>query len=340
MKLYTIDEYVEGVLKRNRRMIAKTITLLESSNPKYEKFGNEILEKLLPYTGKSMRIGISGVPGVGKSTLIENFGLYLISKGKKVSVLAVDPSSKISGGSIMGDKTRMEKLSAEENSFIRPSPSSGSLGGVARKTRETMLVCEAAGYDIIMIETVGVGQSEVMVASMVDFFLVMMLPNAGDELQGIKRGIMEFADTIMINKIDASEERLVKLAKSQFENVLHFLKPYNENWLPKILTCSALKNKGIEDFWKILLEYNKVMSENKELDKRRQKQRKEWMWNILQDGLEGMFKRNKEISPLIKELEQKVLSGITTPTNAASIILEKFIKTVSKAESLWDLINY
>lgn len=339
MKLYSKDDYLKGVLSQNRRMIAKTITLIESHNPAHEKFGNEILEDLLSHTGKSMRIGISGVPGVGKSTFIENFGLNLIKKGKKVAVLAVDPSSKISGGSILGDKTRMEKLSATEKSFIRPSPSSGSLGGVARKTRETMLICEAAGYDVIMIETVGVGQSEVMVASMVDFFLVMMLPNAGDELQGIKKGILEFADAIIINKADGENVQGAKLAKKQFENVLHLLGSNNRLWSPKVLTCSALEGRGINDFWEVLLKHKKILTESGELQSKRIVQRKEWLWNILQDGLQNIFKRNKDISSLIKILEEKVLSGGTTPTKAASLILEKFICNVSKADNLWDLIN-
>ncbi len=339
MKLYSKEDYINGVIERKRRMIAKTITLVESRNPEHEKFGNEIIESLLPHTGKSIRVGISGVPGVGKSTFIESLGLQLIKQGKKVAVLAVDPTSQISGGSILGDKTRMDKLSAETDAFIRPSPSSGTLGGVARKTRETMLICEAAGYDVILIETVGVGQSEVMVASMVDFFLVMMLPNAGDELQGIKKGIMEFADSIIINKYDIANEQSIKIAKRQYENVLHMLGSGDEDWTPQVLLCSALKDKGIDEFWDTLQQHREAISKNGKLNEKRKHQRKEWMWNILQEGLMNMFKRNKTVSELTDTLEKRVLSGEATPTGAASLILDEFIKTVSKADTLWDLIN-
>jgi LAO/AO transport system kinase len=339
MKLYDIEEYINGVLNHKRRMVAKTITLIESTDPDHEKFGNEIIEKLLPHTGKSIRLGVSGVPGVGKSTFIESLGLHLIQQGKKVAVLAVDPSSKISGGSIMGDKTRMDKLAASTSSFIRPSPSSGSLGGVARKTRETMLICEAAGYDVIIIETVGVGQSEVMVASMVDFFLVMMLPNAGDELQGIKKGIMEFADTIVVNKADGENMDSAKRAKAQYEGVLHILSKTIEEWDPKVLTCSSINNQGIEEFAQVLYQHHKIMEQTGHLEDKRKKQRKDWMWNILQNVLQSMFKRNTEVSALLNDLETKVLSGEMTPTKAASLILDEFVKNVSKAESFWDVIN-
>lgn len=340
MKLFSKEQYIDGVLSGNRRMLAKTITLIESRNPEHEKFGNGVIEKLLPHIkGNSIRLGISGVPGVGKSTLIEALGQHIINQGKRVAVLAVDPSSQKSKGSILGDKTRMDKLSANKDAFIRPSPSSGSLGGVARMTRETMLICEAAGYDVIIIETVGVGQSEVMVASMVDFFLVMMLPNAGDELQGIKKGIMEFADTILINKVDGENETKAKIAKRQYENALHILKPDNDAWSPKTLLCSALKNTGVKDFWDVVTEHHQIMTENGYIPEKRKKQRKEWMWNILQEALQSMLKRNKEVSGLADKLEDQVLNDTTTPTKAASLILDKFMNTVSKADSLWDLIN-
>ncbi len=339
MKLYELDEYIDGVLNHKRRMIAKTITLIESVDPKHEQFGNEIIEKLLPHTGNSIRLGVSGVPGVGKSTFIESLGLHLIEQGKRVAVLAVDPSSKISGGSIMGDKTRMDKLSASPSSFIRPSPSSGSLGGVARKTRETMLICEAAGYDVIIIETVGVGQSEVMVASMVDFFLVMMLPNAGDELQGIKKGIMEFADSIVVNKADGENIDSAKSAKAQYENVLHILSKSVEEWEPKVITCSSIKNRGIDEFADLLYQHHDIIEKSGHLDNKRKEQRKEWMWNILQNVLQSMFRRNSQVSSLLRDLEVKVLSGETTPTKAASMILNEFVKNVSKVDSFWDVIN-
>jgi LAO/AO transport system kinase len=256
-----------------------------------------------------------------------------------VAVLAVDPSSKISGGSIMGDKTRMDKLSASPSSFIRPSPSSGSLGGVARKTRETMLICEAADYDVIIIETVGVGQSEVMVASMVDFFLVMMLPNAGDELQGIKKGIMEFADSIIVNKADGENIDSAKRAKAQYENVLHILSKTIEEWEPMVLTCSSVKNWGIKEFTDILYKHNDIMKKTGNLEDKRKQQRKEWMWNILQNVLQSMFRRNSQVSHLLRKLETKVLSGETTPTKAASMILDEFVKNVSKVDTFWDVIN-
>ncbi len=339
MKLFNKDDYINGVLSCNRRMLAKTITLIESKNPEHEKFGNEIVESLLIHTGKSIRVGISGVPGVGKSTFIESLGIYLIEQGKKVAVLAVDPSSQISGGSIMGDKTRMDKLSAMPEAFIRPSPSSGSLGGVARKTRETMLLCEAAGYDIILIETVGVGQSEVMVASMVDLFLVLMLPNAGDELQGIKKGIMEFADIIIINKADGENIQSAKLAKSQYDTALHILKSDTDGWKPRVIMCSALNNIGIKDVWESIVEHRQTLIEKNIFDDKRKAQRKEWMWNIIQDGLYAMFRRNKEIYEVLADFENKVISGETSPTKAASIILDKFIKSISNAESFWDLIS-
>src|SRR5690554_5541424 len=239
----TID--VDLLLSGNRRALAKAITLIESKRDVDRAKSQELLERILPHSGKSIRVGISGVPGVGKSTFIESFGLYLLSQGKKLAVLAVDPSSPIAGGSILGDKTRMEYLSREENAFIRPSPSEGALGGVALKTRETMLLCEAAGYDVILVETVGVGQSEYEVASMVDFFLVLMLPNAGDELQGIKKGIMELADALVINKADGESMNYAEQTRRHYQNALHLLR-HTSFWTPQVLTCSALKNENIE----------------------------------------------------------------------------------------------
>jgi len=240
---------LEQILQGNRRAIAKAITLLESTRSESFEQGQELLESLLPYAGKALRIGITGVPGVGKSTFIEAFGLFLIEQGHRVAVLAVDPSSQLTGGSIMGDKTRMNELAQHPEAFIRPSPSSGILGGVARKTRETMLICEAAGYDVVIVETVGVGQSETMVSSMVDLFLLLMLPNAGDELQGIKKGVLELADLVVVNKSDGKQESLAKTAQAEYRKALHLLPSTKTSWTPKILRCSSLEKRGMDEIW-------------------------------------------------------------------------------------------
>ena len=254
------QDYVRGVLARNRRMIAKAITLIESSHPAHQELARTVVDRLLPGTGKAIRLGITGVPGVGISTFIESFGMMLVQKGHQVAVLAVDPSSSRSGGSILADKTRMERLSTEERAFIRPSPSGGTLGGVARKTRETMLVCEAAGFDVIIVETVGVGQSESTVASMVDFFLVLMLAGAGDELQGIKRGVLELADAIAINKADGDNVEKAEKARKAYETAVHLLTPSSPNWTAPVLTCSALEMTGIDEIWETSLEHGKTLS--------------------------------------------------------------------------------
>jgi len=319
--MHNVD--IKKILEGNRRSLAKAITLIESKLYKHRAHAQEILKDILPHTGNSLRIGITGIPGVGKSTFIETFGLYLISQGKKVAVLAVDPSSPISGGSIMGDKTRMEQLSNNEMAFIRPSPSSGSLGGVAQKTRETMLLCEAAGYDVILIETVGVGQSEYEVASMVDFFTVLMLPNAGDELQGIKKGILELADAIVVNKSDGESINLAQRTMSHYSSALRMLTP-TSFWKPKVLNCSALEKKGIDDVWNMITNYHDQAKSNQELFQKRARQNKEWMNNLIHEMLEFRLKQHPEVQNLWHNLEEKVENGETTTYSAAEEIIDKF----------------
>ncbi|MGD9228694.1 MAG: methylmalonyl Co-A mutase-associated GTPase MeaB, partial [Desulfobacterales bacterium] len=276
MDLKDIQTYIKGVREQNRRILSKTITLIESSRSDHQELARKIVDQLLPHTGKAVRLGITGVPGVGKSTFIESLGMSLVDTGHRVAVLAVDPSSSRSGGSVMADKTRMERLAVEENAFIRPSPSGGTLGGVARKTRETMLVCEAADFDVIIVETVGVGQSETTVASMVDFFLVLMLSGAGDELQGIKRGVLELADAIAITKADGDNIEKAKKAAKIYETALHMLQPTSPNWDPPVLTCSALEMIGIAEIWQMVIKYHKKFVDSGELEQKRQKQALDW----------------------------------------------------------------
>ncbi|HSO67184.1 MAG TPA: methylmalonyl Co-A mutase-associated GTPase MeaB, partial [Desulfatirhabdiaceae bacterium] len=290
-----IQTHVDGVVTGNRRMLAKTITLIESSRPDHQSLAGHILNMLLPHTGKAVRLGISGVPGVGKSTFIESLGMLLTQGGLKVAVLAVDPSSTRSGGSILADKTRMERLAVEPNAFIRPSPSGGTLGGVARKTRETMLACEAAGYDVIIVETVGVGQSEITVASMVDFFLVLMLAGAGDEIQGIKKGILEMADAVAINKADGDNLEKACQARRDYESAIRLLTPVSPTWRPVVLTCSAMEMTGIEDIWQTVLDHRSRMEISGELQLNRKKQALSWMWSLIEEGLKDRFHRNPDI---------------------------------------------
>ncbi|MBF0289151.1 MAG: methylmalonyl Co-A mutase-associated GTPase MeaB [SAR324 cluster bacterium] len=328
---HPIKKYVKEIQAGNRRFVGKTITFLESTLPKKFEHGQQILEKLLPYTGNSIRIGITGVPGVGKSTFIETFGLYLIEQGHRVAVLAIDPSSPISGGSIMGDKTRMQLLSAHEGAFIRPSPSGGMLGGVARKTKETIMVCEAAGYDVIIVETVGVGQSETTVSSMVDCFLVLMLPNAGDELQGIKKGVLEIADLITVNKADGDNELKAKQAAMEYTRALHFLRPPKAAWVPKVLKCSALQKTGIDDVWVNILDYQKKMVESGEWIKQRQNQARNWLWTLIEEDLKFRFQQHPEVQQLIKPLEEAIQIGKMHPTAAARQLLDACFTSQNKS---------
>ncbi len=314
--------YIDGVLGKNRRIVAKTITLIESSLPSHQEMGKAIVDALLPHAGHAVRIGITGVPGVGKSTYIESFGLQLVKQGHRVAVLAVDPSSSKSGGSIMGDKTRMEKLSLEQQAFIRPSPSGGTLGGVARRTRETIVVCEAAGFDVIIVETVGVGQSETTVASMVDFFLVLMLAGAGDELQGIKKGVLELADAIAINKADGNNIENAKKAKIEYKKALSLLTPSSKTWSPPVLICSAVTMDGIDDIWQTIMDHRKKMEASGELALKRSKQALDWMWALVEEGLRDRFYRNPEIKKSLSKILKAVEKGEIAPTAAAHRLLD------------------
>ena len=313
--------YVQGVLNGDRRLIAKTITLIESSLPAHQRLAQTITDLLLPYAGKAIRLGITGVPGVGKSTFIESLGTMLVKKGHLVAVLAVDPSSKRSGGSVLADKTRMEKLAVEQRAFIRPSPSGGTLGGVARKTRETMILCEAAGFDVIIVETVGVGQSETAVASMVDFFLVLMIAGAGDELQGIKKGILELADAVAVNKADGDNIERAEFARKQYETALHFLAPSSPNWTPPVLTCSALGMIDIDVIWENVLKHHTIFTNTGELKANRKKQAVDWMWSLVKEGLNDRFYQNPEVKKILPETIREVEDGTIASTIAASRLL-------------------
>ena len=314
---------LDSLLKGNRRALAKAITLVESKLDRHREQAQQILEQVLPHSGNSIRIGITGVPGVGKSTFIEAFGLYLIAQGKKVAVLAVDPSSPLAGGSILGDKTRMEELSRREEAFIRPSPSEGALGGVAQKTRETMLLCEAAGYDVILVETVGVGQSEYQVAGMVDFFMVLMLPGGGDELQGIKKGILELADALVINKADGESENLARLSKTHYTSAMNLLR-HNTFWTPRVMTCSALESKNIDAVWGMVVDYEVQARANSAFQTKRAQQSRAWMHQLVNEMLLLRLAQNPEIKAMLPTLEQQVENHETTAYAAARQIMDKF----------------
>ncbi len=313
--------YVKGVLNRDRLTLARTITLIESTLPEHQQLARTIVDMLLPYTGHGIRIGITGVPGAGKSTYIERFGTMLTRLGHRVAVLAIDPSSTRSGGSILGDKTRMERLAVDPNAFIRPSPSSGTLGGVGRKTRETMLVCEAAGYDVVIIETVGVGQSETTVASMVDFFLVLMIAGAGDELQGIKKGVLEVADAIAINKADGDNLLRAEMAQKEYQAALHMLMAHSPNWSPPVLTCSSIEGKGIETIWATILDHRDKLTASGEMVEKRRTQALDWMAFLLDEGLRQWFYNSHQVRKALPALRQNVADKKTSPTAAADTLL-------------------
>ena len=318
-----LDHLLRGILDNDRATLGRAITLVESNTPDDRQRAQELLTNLLPETGGAHRIGISGVPGVGKSTFIESFGLLLVEDGHRVAVLAVDPSSTISKGSILGDKTRMEKLAASDDAFIRPSPTGGSLGGVARKTREAILVCEAAGYDVVLVETVGVGQSETAVADMVDFFLVLALTGAGDELQGIKRGILELADLIAVNKADGANLEAAEQARSELDRAIEILRPAGEGgWKPRVVTSSGRTGAGLKEIWNIIGEHHELLSASGELEGRRRRQLLGWMWSLVDEGLRSAVREHPEVASTLTDLEHDVLEGRTTPTTAAGKILE------------------
>ena len=323
-----IDKLASELLDGKRKALAKSITLIESKKIEHRKVAKELLEKILPHSGKSIRIGISGVPGVGKSTFIEALGLHLIDKGYRVAVLAIDPTSQISGGSILGDKTRMEALSRNDSAFVRPSPSGGSLGGVARKTRESMFLCEANGYNIIIVETVGVGQSEIKVASMVDFFLLMQLPNAGDELQGIKRGVMEVANAIIINKADSDNMVKAQLAKKQMESALSFFLMADEDWKVPVLLVSALERKGIDNVWEVVEKYIHVKKSSGKFFYKRKRQAIDWMWTTVYEDIKEMLLENKNVADLAIDMEKAVVDNKITPSFAADAIIERFKESI------------
>lgn len=331
----SVDLYagiVQGAALVQRRAMAKAITLLESTRADHRTQSDELLTALLPHTGKSFRLGISGVPGVGKSTFIEALGLYLIGQGHRVAVLTVDPSSTVSGGSILGDKTRMEHLSVHERAYIRPSPSSGTLGGVAEKTREAMLVCEAAGYDIVIVETVGVGQSETAVANMTDMFVLMQLPNAGDDLQAIKKGVMELADLVVINKADIDPDAATR-ARAQITSSLRLLglhgnpdnAHHDENiWHPQVIQLSALKGEGVNGFWAAVTDFRERQTANGKLPARRQQQARAWMWERIDAGLKQRFRANPQVKQQLDDTTARVLAGELPASSAARALLDLF----------------
>lgn len=323
-KIYTAAEYVEGILKGDISILSQAVTLVESSRQDHQIIAQEVIEKCLPYSGKSVRIGITGVPGAGKSTSIDVFGMHLLEKGNKLAVLAIDPSSEVSKGSILGDKTRMERLSIAKNAFIRPSPSAGSLGGVARKTRETVILCEAAGFNQIIIETVGVGQSETAVHSMVDFFLLIQLAGTGDELQGIKRGIMEMADGIVINKADGTNIEKAKLAQSHFKNALHLFPLPQSGWAPKVLTYSGYYEIGIDEVLNMIDNYIDFVKKNGYFTYRRNEQSKFWMYETINEHLKSNFYNNQAIQSELKECEQMVLDSKLSSFTAAGKVLKMY----------------
>lgn len=324
-KRHPVDFYVDGILSGNRVLLSRTITLIESQLSSDQDLAQQVLAKILPYTGKSIRIGITGVPGVGKSTFIEAFGLLLTASEKKlVAVLTIDPSSQRSKGSIMGDKTRMEALAHHPLAYIRPSPSNGSLGGVANKTRETMLLCEAAGFELIFIETVGVGQSETIVKGMVDFFLLLMLAGAGDELQGIKKGIMEMADAVVITKADGVNQAVAQRAVIEYQNAFHLFAPNENGWFPPIKTCSALEKQGLSEIWKVILEHHTLVKSNGFFLRNRQYQNLEWMHTLIQGTLKDLFFQHPKVQARLSEIEDYVQNEKWLPIKAANFLIDIF----------------
>jgi LAO/AO transport system kinase len=315
-----IGRLAQGVRRGDRTVLSRAITLIESKRADHRRAAAALTQDLLPFTGTAVRVGITGAPGVGKSTLVDALGAMLTGQGRKVAVLAVDPSSRRTGGSILADKTRMARLANDDNAFIRPSPSSGTLGGVAARTRETMLLCEAAGYDVVLVETVGVGQSELAVSDMTDFFLVMALPGAGDELQALKKGVVELADMIAINKADGDNVPRARVAAAEYAAALHILSPSSPNWSPPVITCSALKQDGIEDLWSKVLDHRQRLTASGELKTRRGEQQVKWMWTMLEERLFAPLRSDRAVKTALSRIEADVVAGVTAPAAAVETI--------------------
>lgn len=322
-KKHDLKDYIEGILNKDIPILARAITLVESNLPEHINLSQELLSSVMQYSGNSIRIGITGSPGVGKSTFIEALGLYLCEKGHKVAVLAVDPSSSISKGSILGDKTRMEKLARHPNAFIRPSPSGGALGGVGRKTRESIILCEAAGFDVILVETIGVGQSEVLVRSMVDFFALLLLPGGGDELQGFKKGTVELADLIVINKADGENLKLARMTANEFKQAIHYLAHPTEGWETKIILASAINGTGIKEFWDLVLEFKEQTFNSGVFQLRRREQILDWFHSMVKEKVLNDFYSNSKVRELLRDLEHKLFIGKISPSGAVSKLFEE-----------------
>lgn len=323
----SVEDYVKGVLAGDRAVLARAITLIESRRADHQRQAQDMLVRLLPHAGQAHRVGITGVPGVGKSTFIDALGTELTDAGHRVAVIAVDPTSSRTGGSILGDKTRMDRLSRDDKAFIRPSPASGTLGGVARTTRETILICEAAGFDVVLVETVGVGQSETVVSEMVDFFLVLAIAGAGDELQGIKRGVLELADMVAVNKADGDNHERAIRAAGDYASAMHLMTPVSPNWSPPVLTCSGLHHIGLSDIWRQVIEHRDLLSASGERAQKRRDQMLRWMWAMVEDRLMTTLRHDKGVAAVIETLEQKVADGHITATMAAETILAAFGKS-------------
>jgi GTPase len=319
-------DYVAGVRAGDRRLIAKTITLLESKRAEHRDLGQEVLDQLVPLSGGAIRVGITGPPGVGKSSFIETLGLSLVSQGTSLAVLAIDPSSPVSGGSILGDKTRMEQLAREPKAYIRPTPSGGTLGGVAHRTREAMLVCEAAGFDAVIVETVGVGQSEVEVRSMVDLFAVLLQPGAGDELQGLKKGVLELADVLVVNKCDGEQKMAAERTRVDHEHALSLLQPASAAWTPVVLCASARTGDGVEQFWRTVLAHREAVQKSGDLERRRQSQARAWLWRLLDEGLHAAFRADPKAAARLPDLEAEVEAHAISAPHAARILLDTFTR--------------
>lgn len=318
----TVDDYVNGVMAGDRGVLARAITLVESTSRQHEVLAQELLSRVLPHTGKANRLGVTGAPGVGKSTFIESFGCFLVDQGSRVAVLTIDPTSSRSGGSILGDKTRMERLSQLPNAFIRPSPSGESLGGVARHTRETLLLCEAAGFDVVIVESVGVGQTDIALRSMVDFFLLLLLPGGGDELQGIKKGIVEISDLVAINKADGDNRVKAEQTRAEHEPALHYIQPATAGWKTDVVLCSALTGEGVPQIWDRVLQFYSSLEPKGVIASRRKQQTLDWLADLIRDELRRRFYADPKVTARLSSLQDALLRGETTPVLAARTLLE------------------